>query len=1055
MYAIFSNIYLRFIYAFFILFHFFSCIGKDDFRNNEPPAIKGVLDLRKWDFEKQGKVNLYGEWEFYWGRLFTPKDLDSNNFPIAPTYINVPFPWNGFQNKDNGFTGEGYATYRLKIKLNQKKIPLGIYIVQCNTAYKLWVDNELVATNGKVSAIPNIMEPQYYPSVVNFLPSKETVYLTIQVTNFYHSKGGIETPIRLGHVPNIQQYRERRIAYDLFFGTGLLILGFYHIIFYFIRKRELPLLYSSLFCFFASIRTLFKGDKLWVSIFPNFDWSTYLQIEYSSYYLTFLFFILFLFSCFPRDKSGLMQDLSKITAIVFVFLTIFTQSVFFTGIVILFHIISIFIILYLLYFFIKLIHKERRTALRLSIASLFFIIGYLGDVLNSNSIIFENIYFSIGLFIFGLLQFFHFSIGFSKEYFFIRKNINNLSLREKIRQYLEIDLYHEILNSLTSMIDIKKDTDNENKNLYTLNIQRLMGVIHNLIYYRKTPKENKLNKSIVDFKMIIEQTIPIFEPLLSGKDVVIINHVEKESLIYADEQKIKQIFFNLLDNSVKFTKKGKIEIFFYKKENFNTIKLVDTGIGIPEKMQNLVFAPFLQSDSDIYSKYGGTGQGLGVAKSLVELHGGQIRLSSQIGLGTEILFTIPIESDDLFGKPIQLQDQEKPNSPILENSKNNERELEANQKNETVLLVESHPIYLSSMFHILEDNGYQVIKTSVATEAIGIVQENAIDLMIIEMQMPEISGLEVCKIIRNSHSSQKLPILLLSYELEKQLPTFFEFGVNDYLRKPFAREEFLARVKNLIKIKRNVNESQNFDNTTNISDDHSIFEELLIKEFPKIKSLSFEKKHLIRNAMGGDFYHFVPINENEIGIFMIDIAGEGAYNPMIFGMIKLAINLDEENIKNPSALIQNLNRHLYKLVEKGYITVSYIYINTKYKQITFSGVGYPPLLIWKNKSNTFKEYETFKGVLGVFENLSPINHIVQLEEQDKIIMHSDGIYKIRNSKGNYYSNLDFQNFLTQNKHLKNSTLLDEFGKELYNWKDEKENQTILHDDILILFINYL
>ncbi|MCB1193082.1 MAG: SpoIIE family protein phosphatase [Leptospiraceae bacterium] len=1031
-----------------------------------------MLDLTKWDFEKQGHVNLYGEWELYWGRFFSPSELDSYAFPIKPSYINVPFPWNSFQNSKNQLGGQGYATYRLKIKLNKKDLALAVYVVQCNTAYKLWINNTVIASNGSVADSSDLMVPQFYPIVADFISSAETIYLTVQVANFYHSKGGIDNPIRLGLVNDIQQFRERRIAYDIFFATGLLILGFYHIIFYFIRKRELPLLYSSLFCIFASVRILFKGDKLWVSIFPNFDWVTYLKIEYLSFYLAFSFFVLFLFSNFPKDKSGFMQDLSKITGIVFSFLTLFTQSTFFTEIAIIFHGIAIFLIFYIFYFLFKIIHKERKASLWMTIGSMAFIIGFLGDVLNSNSIIFENIYFSIGFFIFGLVQFFYFSISFSREFFMLGNNLSTFQSQQRIYEELLSGIFLEFKKSLNGIVSMTSSllysntTPNYSKNIsmITYSGKRLLGIVDNLLdFWRLKVGETKISKNYINLYQATEDTTEIFKPILENKDVVIINQIPSNFEVIADEKKLSQILFNLIDNAVKFTKSGKIEILARHEGDVDVVSVADTGIGIPDTMQDLVFKPFMQAGASIQPSYGGSGQGLGITKHLVELHGGKIEVESTLDKGSKFTFSLPVDDISIFNSPEKIPQIEKESNYNFNNESESKQE---NQQAEeslieatkgTILIVDNEPVSVQVLTNLLIKNGYVAKVSSSGSQTLEILKQDSLpDLILLELSLAEISGLEVCKMIRNYHPIHKLPILLLSSIEYKQASLFFQSGINDYLTKPFSHEELLARIESLIKLKKSVEEIEKVVvNRQEEKKAKKIQTGFLPGELPQIAALNFYSKYMPAQDLGGDIFDFVSISKNEIGILMADVSGEGAYPTMITGMLKLALKQEKHNAQNPALLLKNMNEHLYRLVEKSFVTVSFCYINTEAKQIIFSGLGHPPLLIWKSQENVVKGYNSSKGILGVYEDVSPINYIIQLEKKDRIFLYTDGIFKIKDKDGKFYDSQIFKEFLIKNKHLSESKLLDEFIVELNNWINKDEEQSYFRDDILMLLIAYL
>ena len=118
-----------------------------------PEAINGSMDLSDWDFEKDCVVRLDGKWEFYWNELLEPSHFDGDYLPVKTGLINLPDVWNGYIVNGKKLSGNGYATFKLALKLKEYEDLKALKVVEMFTAYKLWVDNKLVAYNGVVGKI--------------------------------------------------------------------------------------------------------------------------------------------------------------------------------------------------------------------------------------------------------------------------------------------------------------------------------------------------------------------------------------------------------------------------------------------------------------------------------------------------------------------------------------------------------------------------------------------------------------------------------------------------------------------------------------------------------------------------------------------------------------------------------------------------------------------------------------------------------------------------------------------------------------------------------------
>lgn len=266
---------------------------------NIPPVIagsgtdlvQGKLDLHSKVIAKDGPFELNGEWEFYWKQLRTPEDDKHLSSNIVP----VPDSWNNYIQHGQSLPRYGYGTYHLTLILNKEDIGqvVSLYMPGVATAYRLFVNEKLLASNGQVGETRQQMVPKSYPKVVTFEVERPRIELLLQVSNFHQRKSGLWEPILFGTADQITEIRERNILFQAFVIGCIFIIGFYHIVMFFQRTRDLSPLFLALACFGVGLRTLLLKDTLLINLFPQINWEVSVGLEYLSALLALLFFLLF------------------------------------------------------------------------------------------------------------------------------------------------------------------------------------------------------------------------------------------------------------------------------------------------------------------------------------------------------------------------------------------------------------------------------------------------------------------------------------------------------------------------------------------------------------------------------------------------------------------------------------------------------------------------------------------------------------------------------------------------------------------------------------------
>jgi len=317
-------------------------------------------------------------------------------------------------------------------------------------------------------------------------------------------------------------------------------------------------------------------------------------------------------------------------------------------------------------------------------------------------------------------------------------------------------------------------------------------------------QEVKLNQSEGDIVAFVKEAAHSFTDLSEKKQIVFSFHSDLTSLeTMFDKDKLEKILFNLLSNAFKFTPPhGKVEVsigVFEKTEEktkWVTIRVKDSGIGIPPEKQEKIFERFFQSDVPSSMVNQGSGIGLSITKEFVKLHGGIITVESEVNSGSCFNVLIPFVDITVdIPQPQSADDSVLPAQYPTEPAKQNGQ---SDHKTPSLLLIEDNEDFrfylkdnLSQTYHILEARN--------GKEGLQLALKYLPDLIVSDIMMPEMDGIELCKKIKSNATVSHTPIILLTARTsEEQKMQGFEIGADDYITKPFNFEILQSRIKNLI-----------------------------------------------------------------------------------------------------------------------------------------------------------------------------------------------------------------------------------------------------------------
>jgi two-component system sensor histidine kinase ChiS len=795
----------------------------------ELSASAGHIDLSHWHPDDDGLISLDGQWAFYWQQLLSPSDFSPVAAIKPADYIDVPGLWNQYPHNTNKWPGDGFATYRLILEnIPVKNSPFLLKIPEMPTAYRLWSNGRVVSENGIVGKNKQDMKPFFSPKMVSLKTDRPTIELVLQVSNFFHKDGGIWHSIQIGTEKNLAAMRDRLVFFDMLLFGGLFIMGLYHLGLYALRRQERAPLYFGLFCLTVGIRSLLVGQRIFYGLVPGLGWEIQQKSEYLLLFLSAPSFFMFFYHLFPREVSRRFCAIITVCCGIFSIIVVAAPAKIYGHTGNLFQILVYAASFYLAVMMIKIIRHKREGSLLFAGGFVMLMLTVINDTLYTHLIIQTRPMAHFGVFMFIFFQAFLLSKKFSGAFTKVEEISNELSMKNQelvrldtLKDEFLANTSHELKTPLHGIIGLAESmmegsaealasAHQNNISIIASSGRRLFNLINDLLDFSKIRRNDmELNMQPVDVKSIVDLVIAFTTPMIGDRSLEIINNIpDNLPPVLADENRLQQVLFNLVGNAVKFTPSGTIDIFAETQNNAIAVTVKDTGIGISLKDQKTIFSEFEQAYGSMDRSYGGTGLGLAISQRLVRLHGSEITVKSTLGEGAAFSFTLPIAEGGMPVKKLPelafsrfLEDESdftSRNEPTTRTIRTNTLESESGS-GQSILVVDDEPVNLQLVHNQLTPRGFNVLMAHDGFEALEMIADEPPDLVLLDIMMPRMNGFEVCLKIREIHSLYSLPVIMLTAKNRlSDLVQGLESGANDYLPKPFYKEELLARINILL-----------------------------------------------------------------------------------------------------------------------------------------------------------------------------------------------------------------------------------------------------------------
>ncbi|MBM7703995.1 ATP-binding protein [Metabacillus iocasae] len=773
--------------------------------HQSPKAVGGELNLTNWMFDQDGVSLLNGEWDFYPDQLLKPSEL-ANHTPVS---IKVPGRWSEKENYQQKNRGNG--TYHLSIRLPDSE-ELLLKVQNVWMSHRLYVNGELVKEMGKPHERFKEHEAKNIPYTVPIQPASE-VELVLQVSNYLFYDGGIAHPIQLGSMEEMTMNSFLSFGSDMAGVYLFLVFGIFHLYLYQMRNKEMIYLYSGLHLLLVSLLVATTGEKLLMRLLDGYlSFQITYKLQDLSIFLSMTVLIFFLQSLEPRVLSKKVIRMIASPILCFCVAVVGLPYQFYTHMK---PFMTLYIFVMLGWFIVRLLTILIKSEKRQSSSNEFWYVAgivFFIMALMVNSILYHTGYTNSN--VIGKFS----TIGFltALNLFLARRFTNKMNevqlLSDQLQKSNDIKdeflarTSHELKTPLHGIINIsnhllKEKQENlsrqkENIALIQDTSMKLSLLVNDLTDAIKLRHEDiHVQMKSVDISVVVQLVFQLLSFNTREKEVRLINDIKPMTFVQADENRLRQVLYNLVANAVKYTDTGQVTA-TAKREGENLfVSITDTGIGIPKEEWDMVFEDSYRVVSPKQFSDNGMGLGLYISRQLARKMNGDVWVEhSIVGKGTTIsIQLLSAKGDEL--------DKESNSINCRQNIKTSSYEKsEHEQQKKRILLVDDEPTNIRVLTLMLEDQ-FELFVAYRGDHALQLLNEHKVDLVITDVMMPKMSGIELVQLIRENHSILDLPIIMATVRNgEKDIELAYQAGANDYILKPFTEEEIQSRIRVLLKL---------------------------------------------------------------------------------------------------------------------------------------------------------------------------------------------------------------------------------------------------------------
>ncbi|MBS1660791.1 MAG: response regulator [Bacteroidetes bacterium] len=751
----------------------------------DPIARHGIIDLRNTNLSSK-PLTLNGEWGFFWNRLLTPDSLPA---PV-PAYVNYTTLWKDLNLNGQKFPSQGYATYTLTVLLPHKRPRIGLEIPDSYCSHKLYINGVPQAQNGQPATTRDKAQPFWVTRVIVLPPGEsDTLVMVMQIANFWHARGGPYKEILIGDKDQLILKKYRDSAYDFLLAGCLFMGGLFFLGLFVFGRHDRAILYFALFCIVFSYRMVGTNHYALHSLFNDLDWFITTRIEYLTLSVGVAFFSAYTRRLYPDDSHPLVMKAMVGLCFFYTALILFTPTLIFTRFLLYFLTLMFLCIAYAMYVYLQAARHKRSGSLFALLSTAVMLFIFLLMNLHYFRIIPDyRILLFIGYISFFFLQSLSLSHRFAHSF---RQATFHAQQGLRAKSEFLSTMSHEIRTPLNAVIGMThlllrnrpRADQEEDLGVLLFSANNLLSIVNNILDYNKI-EEGKISIESIPFDLAATARNIIAGLKNSSDEKGIILQVDidpkLDKRLVGDPTRTSQVINNLVHNAVKFTKDGSVRLSLTVDQVWPdaltvTIRVTDTGIGIPKDKQKMIFDRFTQADSSTSRSYGGTGLGLAITKRILELQGVVLQLESEEGKGSSFYFTqtFPI-SKEIINKEKGVRQMAPAQERLLDGIH--------------ILLVEDNPLNVLVAQTMLEINGAVIDVATNGKEAVDRLDSSKHRLILMDLHMPVMDGYEATMMLRKR--GETLPIIALTASTPKEVEgEAYAAGLDDVVVKPFNPDE--------------------------------------------------------------------------------------------------------------------------------------------------------------------------------------------------------------------------------------------------------------------------
>ncbi len=436
-----------------------------------------------------------------------------------------------------------------------------------------------------------------------------------------------------------------------------------------------------------------------------------------------------------------------------------------------------------------------------------------------------------GMLIYGIIHYFNVRNKLENDIRYKQMEQEKIKEMNEERMRLFTNFSHELRTPLTLISNPLEELiqnkvfSSEVKRVLTLmqkNTKKMLLLVNNLMDIQKYDAHKMiLQKEHFNLSLFIKESYDMFKPIASKRNIsfTLTNNIPEPYKVYYDKQEMEKVIFNLLSNAFKFTpESGNVQLrlssvsrkdidalvdenqkFMIVEDYYLHIEVTDSGIGITPKELENIFQPFHRSSQDLHHQIAGSGIGLSLVHFIIEQHQGLIWAKSIQEEGTQMHVLLPLLEKPVIRKPAtkQAETTSKPFQFI-----NNLQVL--SEKRQTILFAEDNADVLCYLEQQFKDH-YNVLKAFNGEEALILLDIHKADIIVSDVTMPRMNGIELCKRIKNSAKWNHLPVILLTAKtLPEQIAEGYKAGADEYIIKPYDIVQLRSRIDNLLESRKQI-----------------------------------------------------------------------------------------------------------------------------------------------------------------------------------------------------------------------------------------------------------